>query len=67
MTKTIERVYGLSPESMALLKILMPRKLLKKGLSVRRALKIVGLGWKNYYKYVPVIYMDPELPISIKG
>ena len=61
LRKAAERVYGLSPEPETLLKILRLQELLKKGFSVRRALKAVGLGWRNYYKYAPVIYMDPEL------
>ena len=58
-------MYGLSPESETLLKILRLQELLKKGFSVRRALRAVGLGWRNYYEYAPVIYMDPELLIPI--
>ena len=27
--------------------------------------KAVGLGWKNCYKYSPVIYMNSELPIPL--
>jgi len=57
--KAIERTYGLSPELERLLKILRLQEFLKMGLSVRRALKAIGLGWKNYYKYAPIIYMDP--------
>jgi len=63
--KALERTYGLSPEPETLLKILRLQGLLKKGLSVRRALKAMGLGWRNYFKYAPTIYMDPELPISL--
>lgn len=65
LRKAIERVHGLSPKSETLLKILKLQELLKRGLSVRRALKALGLGWKNYYKYAPIIYMDPELPIPL--
>jgi len=61
LRKAIEETYGLSPEPETLLKILRLQKLLKKGFSVRKALKNAGLGWKNYYKYAPIIYMDPEL------
>ena len=25
----------------------------------------MDLGWKNYYKYAPIIYMDPELLIPL--
>ena len=32
---------------------------------MREALKAVGLGQKNYYKYAPIIYMDPELLIPL--
>ncbi len=65
LRKAIERMYGLSPELETLLKILRLQELLKRGLSVRKALKAVGLGWKNYYRYAPVIYMDPELFIPL--
>jgi len=65
LRKAIERIYGLSPELETLLKILKLQKLLKKGLSIRRALKSVDLGWRNYYKYAPIIYMDPELLILL--
>ena len=65
LRKAIEETYGLSPEPETLLKILRLQKLLKKGFSVRKALKNAGLGWKNYYKYAPIIYMDPELPIPL--
>ena len=61
LRKAAERVYGLSPEPETLLKILRLQELLKKGFSVRRALRAVGLGWRNCYKYAPVIYMDSEL------
>ena len=63
--KALERTYGLSPEPETLPKILRLQGLLNKGLSVRRALKATGLGWRNYFKYAPTIYMDPELPISL--
>jgi len=65
LRKAIERMYGLSPEPETLLKILRLQELLKKGFSVRKALKAIGLGWKNYYKCAPIIYMDPELPIPL--
>ena len=65
LRKAIERTYGLSPEPETLLKILKLRELLKKDVSVRRALKDVGLGWKNFYKYAPIIYMDLELFIPL--
>ena len=25
----------------------------------------MGLRWRNYYKYAPIIYMDPELPVPL--
>ena len=65
LREAIERTYGLSPEPETLLKILRLQELLKKGFSVHRALKAVGLGWRNYYKYAPIIYMDPELHIPL--
>jgi len=65
LRRAVKRVYGLSPEPETLLKIFRLQELLKKGFSVRRALRAVGLGWRNYYKYAPVIYVGPELPIPL--
>ena len=57
-----------SPELETLLKILKLQGFLKKDLSVRRALKSVGLEWRNYFKYAQQLYMDPELPsITTQG
>ena len=66
LRRAVERVHGLNPEPETLLKILELQELLKKGgFSVRRALRAVSLGWRNYYKYAPIICMDPELPIPL--
>lgn len=32
---------------------------------MRNAIKAVKLGWKNYYKYAPVIYMDPGVVVPV--
>jgi len=34
-------------------------------LSLRESIRRVGLGWKNYYKYAPLAYSDPEVLIPI--
>ena len=41
------------------------QELLEKGLPVRKALRTLGLGWKSYYKYAPLIYSDPKLLIPV--
>ena len=52
-------VSALEPET--LLKILELQELLRKVFSVHKTFKAVSLGWRNYYKYAPIIYMDPKL------
>jgi hypothetical protein len=39
--------------------------LLKDGWPLYRAIREAKLGWKNYYKYAPLIYGDPNIPIPI--
>jgi len=29
------------------------------------AIREAKLGWKNYYKYAPLIYGDPDIPVPI--
>jgi hypothetical protein len=65
LRRSIENVLGLSPSMETLLKIMELQELLRKGVSLRRAVEAVGMGWKNYYKYAPVIYSDPELLIPL--
>jgi hypothetical protein len=65
LRRSIENVLGLSPSMETLLKIIELQEMLRKGVSLRRAVEAVGMGWKNYYKYAPVIYSDPELLIPL--
>jgi len=46
-------------------KIALARKLLREGAPVHVAVRQAGLGWKNYYKYAPLIYEDPEILIPL--
>jgi hypothetical protein len=42
------------------------KELLKRGATLREAIHSVGLGWKSFYKYAPLIYFDdPDLIIPI--
>jgi hypothetical protein len=42
------------------------KELLKRGTTLREAIRSVGLGWKSFYKYAPLIYLeDPDLLIPI--
>ncbi|WP_440060000.1 hypothetical protein ACSU1N_02265 [Thermogladius sp. 4427co] len=59
------RAFGLSPSRETLVKILKLQSLLERGATLRGAIRRVGLGWKNYYKYAPVIYMSPRLLVPI--
>jgi hypothetical protein len=34
-------------------------------LSLRESIRRVRLGWKNYYKYAPLVYLDPGIPIPV--
>jgi hypothetical protein len=46
--------------------IALVQELLREGAPIREALKRAGLGWKNYYKYAPLIYDDPEILIPLR-
>jgi hypothetical protein len=41
------------------------KRLLKDGKPLYKAIREAKLGWKNYYKYAPLIYDDPEIHVPI--
>ena len=47
-------------------KLELVRRLLVEGVPLYAAIRQTKLGWKNYYKYAPLIYEDPRLLIPIK-
>jgi hypothetical protein len=55
----------LNPSPETVRKIGLVKKLLKDGKPLYRAIREAKLGWKNYYKYAPLIYDDPNIPIPI--
>lgn len=55
----------LRPKPKTLEKLLLVRRLLKSGLPAYKAVRKAKLGWKNYYKYAPLIYSDSEIPILL--
>jgi len=55
----------LNPSPETVRKIGLVKKLLKDGKLLYRAIREAKLGWKNYYKYAPLIYDDPNIPIPI--
>jgi hypothetical protein len=61
-------LFGVEPSRETLLKIATLQDLIRRGLSLRESIRRVRLGWKNYYKYAPLVYSDPEvlIPVSEK-
>jgi hypothetical protein len=55
----------LNPSSETVRKIGLVKKMLKDGKPLYSAIREAKLGWKNYYKYAPLIYDDPEIPIPL--
>jgi hypothetical protein len=55
----------LNPSPETVRKIGLVKKLLKDGKPLYRAIREAKLGWKNYYKYAPLIYDDPDISIPI--
>jgi ACT domain-containing protein len=45
--------------------IILVRRLLKEGKPLYKAIRKARLGWKNYYKYVPLAYDDPEILVPL--
>jgi len=66
LRKMYGELFGLEPSRETILKIAELRRLIKEGLSVRESVRRVRLGWKNYYKYAPLIYMSSDLLIPIE-
>jgi hypothetical protein len=63
---TWERLFGIRPSVETVIKIMRVKELLKQGATLREAIRSVGLGWKSFYKYTPLIYLeDPDLLIPI--
>jgi hypothetical protein len=55
----------LNPSPETVRKIGLVKKLLKDGKPLYRAIREAKLGWKNYYKYAPLIYGDLDIPVPI--
>jgi hypothetical protein len=55
----------LNPSPETVRKIGLVKKLLKDGKPLYRAIREAKLGWKNYYKYAPLIYGDPDVSVSL--
>jgi hypothetical protein len=51
----------LNPSARVAKEIGLVKRLLKEGRPLYKAVRKAGLGWKNYYKYAPLIYDDPEI------
>jgi len=56
---------ALNPSDRVVRKIILVKRLLKKGMPLYKAIRKAGLGWKNYYKYAPLIYDDPEILVPL--
>jgi hypothetical protein len=56
---------ALNPSDRVIRKIVLVKRLLKKGMPLYKAIRKAGLGWKNYYKYAPLIYDDPEILVPL--
>jgi len=55
----------LNPSPETVKKIGLVKKLLKGGKPLYRAIREAKLGWKNYYKYTPLIYSDPDILVPL--
>jgi hypothetical protein len=61
-----ERLFGIRPSVETVIKIMKVEELLKRGATLREAIRSAGLGWKSFYKYSPLIYLNnPDLLIPI--
>jgi hypothetical protein len=66
LVDTWERLFGIRPSVETVIKIAKVEELLKRGATLREAIRSAGLGWKSFYKYAPLIYLeDPDLLIPI--
>jgi hypothetical protein len=61
--KYFELVLNPSPEVVR--KIGLVRRLLREGEPLYRAVREARFGWKNYYKYAPLIYCDPGILVPL--
>lgn len=67
VVETWERLFGVKPSVKTMIKIMKVRELLKRGATLKEAVRNAGLGWKSFYKYAPLIYLnDPNLLIPIQ-
>jgi hypothetical protein len=55
----------LNPSPKVAKEIGLVKRLLKEGRPLYKAVRKAGLGWKNYYKYAPLIYDDPEILVPL--
>jgi hypothetical protein len=55
----------LNPSPKVAREIGLVKRLLKEGEPLYKAVRKAGLGWKNYYKYAPLIYDDPEILVPL--
>lgn len=55
---TWERLFGIRPSVETVIKIMKVKELLKRGATLKEAIRNVGLGWKSFYKYAPLTYLD---------
>jgi ACT domain-containing protein len=55
----------LNPSPEVARKVSLVKRLLKESKPLYKAIREAGLGWKNYYKYAPLIYDDPEILVPL--
>jgi hypothetical protein len=66
LVDTWERLFGIRPSVETVIKIMKVEELLKRGATLREAIRSAGLGWKSFYKYALLMYLnDPDLLIPI--
>jgi len=57
LVDTWERLFGVRPSVGTVIKIMKVEELLKRGATLREAIRSAGLGWKSFYKYAPLMYL----------
>ena len=55
----------LNPSARVAEEIGLVKRLLKEGGPLYKAVRKAGLGWKNYCKYAPLVYDDPEILVPL--
>jgi hypothetical protein len=55
----------LNPSPKVAKEICLVKRPLKEGGPLYKAVRKAGLRWKNYYKYAPPIYDDPEILVPL--